>query len=358
MRCCRKIILVAFVLLPGVLFCQKDKYQRDSISICSYPKTYIELNYSASITDLVLSLPFRNILSFDVRLDTTCFAVLGDPMKRYDVSPSLSAAVTTHLNASISQNLAPAREEQLLIFIKQFRIATYDSVSKIAKFHHQSLRTTAEIESYYCRDSVLYPAFRLDTTFYTATEDIENLSQLIKPVTDAVLVKAFKMKAEKVVLRKKYSFPEIMDSYNERKLTDFGNTTPVRGLYTSIAEFRHNKPLISDFTVKYKKGNFSFYSKNDSLILGKVMIYSDGSRLWINTPEGFLPLIRNNHRYEYFGYVKWITRSVAPGASPGTITDPQIMFSMATTIMTSMMGSADNADRGLHYLDIDTGEIY
>jgi hypothetical protein len=101
--------------------------------------------------------------------------------------------------------------------------------------------------------------------------------------------------------------------------------------------------------IKKKKESISFEQDGVALNNRNILFYSDGNRIWINTPEGFRPLIRTGDRYEYIGLMPGYS---AKGTRLGEY-DPElpVISNLPRT------GSYIFLQK-VHYLDIETGEIY
>lgn len=354
----KSIVALVFLFSIQFAFAQNEQYARDSSKIASLLTTGIVLNYQADIPDSTAHVSFAQVKCFDARLDTSCIGVVGQK-NRVSILPSLPVGLSVYLDIAL-KNYFTANEASLSVFIKRLRIATYDSVSKIVKGNDVTYLVSAEIESYYTISNDLYPAFRIDTSYYMSVTDIEDMAELLKPLTDAVLSRCFKINTGKVLKRNRYSANDIIKRYEERKQTAFNEGFPLPGLYASIDEFKKNSPSVTGLEVKYKNGRLVFLN-NGSLNVKEYFIFSDGRRLWINTPEGFMPLVRNNDRYEYIGYAKRIYRSQNNFNIPaivGPLNQPQNMAALGYTIISNQLRRETEKPRTVHFLDIETGEIY
>ncbi len=355
-------LFIAFQLFSFVCFSQNEHYRTDSIRITSTSTTVWDLNDLAA-PQVSTKLPFSDLHFHESRLDTSCIGVIGKPLKRVNVKGGLSAGLEKYLKSALQSNF-DSSSYTLQCFVKKLRISMYDSIAKVARENNNMYLVVTELECYYEINNHYYPAFRLDSSYVVPAIDVDKKVEILDVLLQAITSKLLRLNSERILKRNSYSLPDIVDRYSERFKTGFSNSIPQKGLYRSFYSFKNNKPEINDFKVTYKKGDFIFKNNSDSVIKPtEILIYSDGYRLWINNYGNFYPLIRKGNRFEYLGVINTNSRSNRFDATSlplyYPLNSPMNIPTIATGLLMAEAQSGGPAPTTtIHYLDMETGEIY
>lgn len=339
---------------------QADRFQKDSARLENLKFTSIALEYPSSLLDSG-TLSFSDIVCLDARLDTTCIGVLGQSFKRIVLAPSIPVALSDYFNGALKEQ-ARLGNDSLLCVIKRLRVMVSDSLSFSPTIHKEIYKVSAEVECYLKNNGRFFPAFRIDTSYFIPEVEIKEIPELLKPFTDRFLAKCFKINRSNIFKRNSYSPADITARYDARKQLYKRGLSPAKGLYANVKEFRDNTPSVSDFQVLYKKGQFAFSMPDNSAINYKrVLIYCDGNKAWIRTPEGYVPLIKKDLRYEYIGNEESSKRNGNHLRYP---TQNEInTYGTAGAVLVSGLTSKiqpefEKPKKKVHFLDIETGEMY
>jgi hypothetical protein len=350
----KAIFSIFSLFLVFSCFCQKDRLKNDSIAILNVPVKNVHLRPLA-FSNNGDSLPFNNITCYDVRQDTSCLGVIETDLKRRIVlAPSTSDAIANCLNTGFATRIKTTGN--LHLYVKKLRLILCDSVPKTLDAPFQLYKLSVVIECYLELNEKYYPAFRIDSTFISRKDEVENTSSALIPFTTLLSEKCLTLNTSKIIKRNSYKASEISNRYRKQN-----HPQPVRGLYRSLSEFQRNTPSVLQFTAKYKDHNFDFTGKKDSLIYhSDVFIYCDGNNAWIYAGGQYCPLIRKGDRFEFYQY-EWKYSRVSPidlnnasNASPATAA----ATTGAAVAVDLLLSGNYVSKRKYHYLDIDTGEIY
>lgn len=355
-------LLVAFLLFSYLCFSQNEHYRSDSIRITSTSTTVWDLNELA-VPQVSTKLPFSNLRFYEARLDTSCIGVISKPLKRINVKNGVDAGLEKYLQSALQSNF-DSSSYTLRCFLKKLRISMYDSIAKVARENNNMYLVVFEIECYYEINNQYYPAFRLDSSYVVPAIDVDKKVEILNELLQAFTSKLLRVNSQRILKRNSYQLHDILSRYTERFKTGFSNSIPKKGLYRSFDSFKNNEPEINDFKVTHKKGDFIFKNNNDSVIKPtEILIYSDGYRLWINNYGNFYPLIRKGNRFEYLGVINTNSRSNRFDATSlplyYPLNSPMNIPTIATGLLMAEAQSGGPAPTTtIHYLDMETGEIY
>lgn len=355
-------LLIAFLLFSLVCFSQNEHYRTDSIRITSTSTTVWDLNELAA-PQVSTKLPFSDLHFHDARLDTSCIGVIGKPLKRINIKGGVDAGLEKYLKSALQSNF-DSSSYTLQCFVKKLRISMYDSIAKVARENNNMFLVVTEMECYYEINNQYYPAFRLDSSYVVLAIDVDKKVEVLYVLLQAFTSKLSRFNGEKILKRNSYQLTNIIDRYAERFKTGFSNSLPQKGLYQSFHSFKNNEPEIHDFKVTYKKGDFIFKNNSDSVIKPtEILIYSDGYKLWINNYGNFYPLIRKGNRFEYLGVINTNSRSNRLVATSlplyYPLDSPMNLPTIAAGLLMAQAQSGGPAPTiTIHYLDLETGEIY
>jgi hypothetical protein len=330
------------------------RYKQDSAYIADLEFRQIELDYSS----MSLEPGFRAFdLSFrDVRRNKTCIGVVGKTPKRIVFKDSLQKILEQKLEGSFD-NSNGNNSGKLLLFIKRLRISMADSFPKFERLNNTMLQLSAELEAYYGSADKWYPAFRIDTTYINLEEEVKDISLLVKPFTDAILSKINSLNTDKLLKRNTYSEEQLVQRYIYTPASFFENGVPQKGAYLSFEEFKMNTPSITN--VEFKADFLGlYYVKSDSIFnSNKTFAYSDGTRTWINTKQGFYPLVKTEGGFEFYGLVNRQRNKQLPSVdmnTHGVVTSLQMANLASRGVIASLSGNK----KAVHFLDMNTGDIY
>jgi hypothetical protein len=350
-----------FILICDIATAQEKEYTHDSTLFSSLRKDTFSLNYSLSNDSFPL-LTFNEIDFVDSRLDTSGIGFTikkFNKVSRLDLAPSVPKAFEKILNNNFTSHFGND-SIKLVSFIKFLRIGLYDSVLKAQTINKGIYKVKCEIESYLLYQNNYYPAFRIDTVYFKDKGSINHNSELLNPIILALINKCTNVNSSKVFKRKKYWVNEISSIYDERRKLNFEGSAPSKGLDKTVAAFKQNNPDLTDFKVKLNRKSITIVSAEDSLIETRhYLLYSDGSKVWINTPEGFYPLIRNKDCYEYYGFYSSRFSLNHPRIHRVNVTPSRLdAAGITSAVIASNFTLKEPIDKKPYFFDLETGEIY
>jgi hypothetical protein len=184
-----------------------------------------------------------------------------------------------------------------------------------------------EVECFYKKGDVLFPAARFDTSYIHHFPDFiliaaTQMKRLLQPLMDKIV----HVNLEVVERRKSYTEAEIRKRYSDRfEIPILKAITYNKGIYKTFNEFKRNAPSIDSFKLatdkmKVNEGNRTlvdltslawkaFQTRNSAVFLydpdnnlitpSEIFGYSDGKTLWIQHGAFFFPLQKTGNSFEF-----------------------------------------------------------
>ena len=310
--------------------------KKDSIKVLDAKYRFYDLTGSKARAGV--QLPYDSIEFRDVRYDTTFVMMTFPPLhvsRTYNVKVNLDSGLAQNLTKYFNNYYSSVNNngrKTLVCYIKKFSVTLqYELLEHF--FNSGNLeddtanRVTTEIECYYKKDDVLFPAVRLDTSYLHHFPDIIlNAAKQIRGLFEPLMNKIEHVNLENVEKRKAYTEPEIVKRYADRFNIPILQTAAYKkGVYKTFTEFRNNAPSIDSFKVSTDKmkvnesnrGLFDpesllwkafqtrntaifLYDKNNTLISpSEIFGYCDGKTIWIEHGAFFYPLGKIGNSFEF-----------------------------------------------------------
>jgi hypothetical protein len=155
------------------------------------------------------------------------------------------------------------------------------------------------------------PLTRIDTTVWNKKALVFSHKHLLTDVLGIINDKInSSIKDNRQANRKKSTKDEIFAAYQKRfSYPAFVCPCPKKGLYTSLEEFKNNKPFAENFVIKpHKKEPPSLYTvdeKGNETITRNVWGVSDGKNMYIMQKGMLFKLYRNDNAFYWMG-VKYL----------------------------------------------------
>ncbi len=267
-------------------------------------------------------LPFREIIVFDKRYDTSKTGYMPVSAKNYS-RVEINQSWSSLLNSYFKKNLDSQSNKSLVIFIKSFWLQAgppsqlvKSKVSKESGFAignpFSNERGTlmgscsAALDMFVQTDSTLQALFKLDTCFL-------NMSRYKKNKLDDVFFLPFDSLARKlqstlipevVAKRKKLSWTEVHNYYNNRfSLPILSNTQINKGVFHRFEDFRLNNPSSAQFSFKNGKLTDELYivSGGQEQLITEYWGFFDGKDLYIQAGMSAFKAVRQNNTFEFYG---------------------------------------------------------
>ncbi len=336
----RFALLLTCGFLSSIFCCaQNDKVNKwDSVKVTN---AYIKLYELENDKDdhASVSLPFSNISFTDVRFDTSFVCInwkintLTTTLNgKFSLEGGLAAGLTGYFNRYYSTNFTGS-DKELVCYIKSFSMAYRNEFvdnfnNDFAYFDKVEHEVKAEIECYYKTGGKLYPAARLDTTYFTQflKRNRSEFTDAIKEMVAPLMQKIEHTSVDNVLKRTPYTVDQVTQRYNKRfEMPVLLDTVYKKGVYKSFAEFKANTPSIDSFSIATDKmlvnsGNTKMfdvtsllyrafqkrnttvflYDENEKLISpSEVFGFCDGTTFWIQHGAFYYPLVRVDHAFEF-----------------------------------------------------------
>jgi len=283
--------LFLFLLLlffQHALFSQQTKTELlDTVSKIKVTSFQYDLGNTEKCPDAV-KLPFNKINFKDVRFDTSFITLnwqsnttapeFGMYNKKFTLHGGLAQSLTSYVSYYYAADFSTKADAELVCYIKQFVIHANDSL--LSNPFQKFTAANIEIEVFYKKGDMLFPAFRIDTAYEYEPEKIKKeFSLVVKELAAPLFQKISKMDTGKITKRNAYTQDQVTDRYQNRFNIPILNTnTYNKGIYKSFAEFKNNAPSITEFTLKKDL----LYDSNNNIINPlDIFGFSDGKTCWI-----------------------------------------------------------------------------
>jgi hypothetical protein len=259
-------------------------------------------------------IPFRNIVVFDKRFDTTKLGYTNS-----NIRIRLGRSWTAILNDYFRINLDSASGKSLIIFIKSYwlqrgiveqvtkkKVVTKDVYGGSELNLENGGSCSANLEVFEQSDSGYRPLFRIDDSFLNQIRNFRknNLSEFFFLPFDSVFRKLLTTDMIAMNQKKKLKWNDLNEYYDNRFSLPVCNGQPInKGIFLTFEDFRKNKPLQTEF--RLKEGN-----KTDELYMGDIKNeqvvprywgYFDGASLYIKAGFNVFKAVRQQRTFEVYG---------------------------------------------------------
>jgi len=308
----RFTLFLPLLMLSLSVFCQDkptDKKQRDKDApMDKYKRTNYELEPLKNKTPL--SFPVSTIVVLDVRQDTTKFGysipgTLLSSFKQLCFDNGAATDIAFFLNQSFIPG-SPQSAQKLLYCLKKCWLTHTDTTDEYNhKFNTNSSKFYLKAELYLEKDSTCYPLYRFDSVFTYKKNPGSSSDNWIKKALLASLQNLNSVNPEKVVKRTSLKRAGINGYYADENHTVINTvTTPAKGVYLNIDQFKNNRPYYTSYEISYEKtvdimrvkehdGNFSVIKTDWG--------YCDGEHFFMRIGQNYFRLFKCGYTYELNG---------------------------------------------------------
>jgi hypothetical protein len=310
-----KTIFYMLRLLPILLFVLplNNSFAADSTSAWSEViKTFNKREITANNIKLSLEKKvLQNIEVLDMRSDTTRIGLFSD----FNYKPTEFVFEKSQSLGNIIESQLANRENKgysVLIVVQDFWLSEIRAQKILDKENRK--RPEVHTSKVICRVDVFvkqqdeyFPLTRIDTTVWDKKAVISSHKHLL---SDALSIIHNKIETaindNKYQSRKKTTKENIYTAYQERfSYPAFVCPCPKKGLYTSLEEFKNNKPYAENFVIKpHQKEPPSLYiidEKGNEAITRNVWGVSDGKNMYIMQKGMLFKLYKNENAFYWMG---------------------------------------------------------
>lgn len=296
--------------------------------------------------------PFRDIVVFDKRFDTTKCGYTNT-----DIKIKLQHSWTNVLTNYFRNNLDPASDRSLVIFIRSYWLqkGILDNVldKKVIQKQMNSTNTfedysgscTVQLEVYAGTGSSLKTLFKIDTSFLNATVGLR------RGTLDRFFFLPFDSMARKIAMtdipelltrRKDLSWQEVHQHYDNRFNVQVLHDASIRkGIFLTFEDFKKNKPWVTDFKFSNGKKTDELYTTGNGgeTLVSKYWGFYDGENLFIQSSFSAFKAVRQQNTFEIFG-AKHVSNYLS---NPGPY---------------DIQRTSTGVERRILQLNMDTGKLY
>ncbi len=365
----KTILFIILALIRTISFSQTDNQEEYTGPVLPTESQYFNLTPKANKNKH--SLPFKNIIIIDSRLDNSSkigyFNHQKDKKsKKICLSNDLNEVFTSFTNSNFKFN-DTSTSGSINVYIKNFRINVVNTVASLDMQTGYMINLKAEF--YLQKESCYFPLYRFDSTGNGRINYPEDAVETLRSWINAAFVKLSLPNTFNLQKRACLSSHQI-DSFNL-----VGRNYPLlsakqynKGIFMTIEEFRQNKPGITEFRIERSDYFDIIYAKvkdkPDSVILG-AFGYSDGKKIYIRYGFSFFTLIRTGDGLEFHGfgneYLDALNKGV--GGDPLSLSNGWNTRSFNDGLQRGLPGFLGLPDKKItlqvwHLFDIVTGNIY
>jgi len=326
----------------------------------------IKLTYPEEKPDLPLS--FSHIKVFDCRPDTSTIGLLDNNKNVcfLKTQKPLSEEIESFYSKMMGGYKSVDTISDLYCFIKKFVLSDFISVApdekekekatgKIDWVEKSGLKI--KLEFFIKINNDFIPAYRYDSVL-VGLKNVKNKGA--DYMYDALLrsiKKATTVSWDKIIAKGKKLTWEDIQRYNQRAITyPVLNDKQLKGVFLTFEDFRNNKTVYPDLTVRYEsKGDFLYIkdkSGRETLVLD-LWGYSDGLNTFLYSANNFFKLHRIGNSLIFYG-AKDYSKNRVLRLNFGLIdvVDPNSNLSKGRT------RAKYDLVKSFLQLDLDNGEIY
>lgn len=304
----KTIFLIILALNRSVCFSQSNNQDEYSGPVLPTESQYFNLSPKANLNKH--SLPFKNIIIIDSRLDNSSkIGYYNHPKenksKKICLPDDLNKVFTSFTNSNFKFNDTSTRGI-IYAYIKNFRINVVNAVDSLRMKSGYMLNLKAEF--YLQKESCYFPLYRFDSTGSGRINFPEGAEEILSSWINAAF--------EKLILPGTFNLQKraCLSSYQIDSFNLLARNYPLlsankynKGIFMTIEEFRQNKPGIAEFRIERSDYYDIIYAKTknkaDSAILD-AFGYSDGKNIYIRYGYSFFTLLRSGDGFEFHGFDK------------------------------------------------------
>ena len=307
-----------------------------------------------------IKIPFSDIVVEDFRYDTTKLGYISKGgQKRIVCENGIAKELTRLLNARFKDNLDRTAPKTLIFVLRRLWLqqggADLDNENKIVKKDLYYGRDKSGVNysdfEIYCKENNKYRALlKVTDEFIGSKYNAKRLDDLLFLSFDSAILKISGINVNEYLKNKKEYSPEfIRDNYLKRfNLPILTAVKLTKGVFMTFDDFKNNKTVDPDFTVKKSK-------LTDQLYVGEKLLtdfwgFCDGEKLFIRLGFNFFELVRQNNTFDLYG-AKYVTNVIG---------DRQNYWNRNTQVPVATHQATNRY--ALEYrplqLDMEEGEVY
>ena len=304
----KTILFIILALIWTVSFSQTDNQEEYTGPVLPTDGQYFNLSPKAN--PIKHSLPFKNIIIIDSRLDNS--TKIGyfnhqkdNKSKKICLSDDLNKVFTSFSNSYFNFN-DTSTAGTIYAYIKNFRINVVNTVYSLEMKSGYMVNLKAEF--YLQKESCYFPLYRFDSTGTGRIDFPKDVDEILSSWINAAFGK-LRLTNTFNLQKKSCLFSNQVDSFNLA-----GRNHPLlsakqynKGIFMTIEEFRQNKPGITEFRIERSDFIDRIYAKtkdkSDSVITD-AFGYSDGKKIYIRYGSSFFTLLRSGDGFEFHGFDK------------------------------------------------------
>jgi hypothetical protein len=265
---------------------------------------------ASTIKPVINNTGLQHIEVADFRSDTSRVGMFSDFKYRptelvFEGSETLSSL----LEKKLANHSNPGAE--VLMVIQDFWLSEIRAVKveneNLSKPEIHTSKAVCKVDIFIKDNNNYYPLTRIDTTLWNKRSITFSNAELLS-LTLANISKKVETAINdgKYVNRKKASKNEIYTAYQQRfSYPAFINDCPKKGLYSSLEEFKNNKPYAENFAIKpHQKEPPSLYivdNDGNETITRKVWGVCDGKNMYIMQQGMLFKLYKNANAFYWLG---------------------------------------------------------
>jgi hypothetical protein len=304
---------------------------------------------------------FSNIEVIDARPDTSRIGLVAEHNSRKELifHNTVSAALASHLKNYYTD---PRAKQTLLVILK--KLCVFDSLivkpKRVDGFTPPTPPPTVKMrfrtEAFLKGPDGWLPLTYLDT-LVSSTYGAEYIATNYLPfLLDVFMDKLSSIDLAAVIKQSRVFSDHDIESFNRSGFAYPMDTasTLKKGVYTSLEEFKNNKPSIGDYELtKDGQGNLELNIKDQQ---GKLYYthtmwgFCDGEHSFVMMDGNLFPILPVNHEWYIWGTKEYVTKKFS---TPLVILFPAAYFLASVPV-------TESVSRKMRFfqIDIDSGEIY
>jgi hypothetical protein len=363
----KTILFIILALIRTVSFSQTDNQEEYTGPVLPTELHYFNLTPKANQNKH--SLPFKNIIIIDSRLDNS--TKIGyfnhrkdNKSKKICLSDDLNKVFTRFTNSNFKFNDISA-SGSIYAYIKNFRINVVNTVASLDMQTGYMINLKAEF--YLQNGSCYFPLYRFDSISNGRIDFPKDVEEILSSWINAAFLKLSLPNTFNLQKKACLSAHQI-DSFNL-----VGRNYPLlsakqynKGIFMTIEEFRQNKPGITEFRIERSDYLDRIYikakDKSDSFILD-AFGYSDGKKIYIRRGYSFFTMIRSGDGFEFHGFGNEDALNKGVAGDPLALLHGWNAQSFNDGLQRGLPGLLGLPDKKItlqvwHLFDIVTGNIY
>jgi hypothetical protein len=312
--------------------------------------------------DNTIAFPFSSIEIRDIRPDTTKLGFYRSTKDgkhyKYRFSNSANEHVAAFLNNHFRKNMDAGSPNHLVIYIKKLWLSEFDSTE--LDTHNTHLRNAwvyLTSEMYLANAASYHAIYRYDSVLYARKKNNYTSGGFIAGALLESLDRLSNVDFAKLNSRPVITQAQV-DGFYRQYAIDVANNKPQRGVYLSFNDFKHNKPVYTDFEIRFEAVADVVYVKDtDGQYYPKKNIWaiSDGDKVFIRMAHNYFPLYNQQNTWEFYGSAAIDTRFFRIPAITGA-GSPMAMTTVSAAQFTNYEKQLVNMRA--FQVDIENGKFY